>query len=299
MRLNGFQKTLAEALHAGCTGREFRVGYTDAFQFHQDALNTFMVYTFLDLDANQIQLDRRDPDEPFGPAWSHSFGSTRRWMDNLLQEAVCGIHGDVSVMKTPSDKVDDAPLLQAFGLADSHWASTLHHGFGSPPTRWGTRANNPTRRHHSYATNNAAAATPSNRICKDTGSLLRAQPHGLNANDTAPRYPPRRGIEASRAPPDTRRTQNVLRSYAVFGLRGTTREWNAGRDASPTFCICAATPRWWNLPMRRDARFERLSRGLGHAYARVGTEASREDMELEEAVKGVLGGLAARRDSLE
>ncbi|KAI8614815.1 hypothetical protein BC830DRAFT_1169091 [Chytriomyces sp. MP71] len=110
---------------------------TDAFQFHDDAMNTFLVYTLLNLDANEMQpvlLDSREPDGPFGAAWSHIFGSTNRLMDIgqlsngivgamqsntsdpviCFRKAVWGVHGGASAMKAPSEKTDGAPLVKAF-----------------------------------------------------------------------------------------------------------------------------------------------------------------------------------------
>ncbi|KAJ3393559.1 hypothetical protein HDU84_001689 [Entophlyctis sp. JEL0112] len=94
---------------------------TNPYQFHQDALNTFMVYGLLNLSSSEMQtviLDSRKADGPYTAAWSHMFSSSRRLLDIrqlalaakeiigsetpsptlCLRRAVWGIHGGISPM---------------------------------------------------------------------------------------------------------------------------------------------------------------------------------------------------------
>ncbi|KAJ3388108.1 hypothetical protein HDU84_000268 [Entophlyctis sp. JEL0112] len=113
---------------------------TNPYQFHQDALNTFMVYGILDLSVNEMQtviLDSRKADGPYTAAWSHMFSSTRRLMDIrqlaaaakqkigsearsptlCLRRAVWGIHGGISPMSrfaSRRSECTDATLHNAF-----------------------------------------------------------------------------------------------------------------------------------------------------------------------------------------
>ncbi|KAI8827995.1 hypothetical protein BJ741DRAFT_653894 [Chytriomyces cf. hyalinus JEL632] len=111
---------------------------TNPFQFHQDALNTFMVYSLLHLNADNTQivlLDSRLSDGPFTIAWSHIFSSSHRLLDirqlkNKIRKhsgnknarlcfkrAVWGIHGGISPLHrggTSRSRCKDAPLLHAF-----------------------------------------------------------------------------------------------------------------------------------------------------------------------------------------
>ncbi|KAI8614822.1 hypothetical protein BC830DRAFT_1169098 [Chytriomyces sp. MP71] len=122
------------------------------YQFHQDALNTFIVYTLLGLTPNEMQvvlLDRRDRDGPFTLTWSHLFSGSHRLMDLdqvvraagsakqnptlCFQRAVWGIHGGISPLAMDAHhsmaekvgKVHSSRLLEAFrafmleGIRDS------------------------------------------------------------------------------------------------------------------------------------------------------------------------------------
>ncbi|KAJ3072256.1 hypothetical protein HDU98_003952 [Podochytrium sp. JEL0797] len=115
---------------------------TNPYQFHQDALNTFLVYSLLDLDPAEIQpvlLDRRSPDGPYTAAWSHLFGGGMRLLDvrqlrdgaldkldpadggsgNIcFRQAVWGIHGGISPLsrngRIKNSWCTHAPLMLAF-----------------------------------------------------------------------------------------------------------------------------------------------------------------------------------------
>ncbi|KAJ3133820.1 hypothetical protein HK100_004033 [Physocladia obscura] len=114
---------------------------TNPYQFHQDALNTFLVYALLDLSPNEIQpvlLDRRETDGPFTIAWSHIFTSSNRLIDIreissavykhidsrkdsppilCLRSAVWGIHGGISPLSRNArteDSCTSSPLFEAF-----------------------------------------------------------------------------------------------------------------------------------------------------------------------------------------
>ncbi|KAI8614824.1 hypothetical protein BC830DRAFT_1125608 [Chytriomyces sp. MP71] len=121
---------------------------TNPYQFHQDALNTFLVYSLLNLQPDSIQpvlLDSRDRDGPFTLAWSHIFASSHRLLDlrqlrRAVQEAlpatgkrargerggrtVCfrrgvwGVHGGVSALSRGGTRRDveceSVPVLRAF-----------------------------------------------------------------------------------------------------------------------------------------------------------------------------------------
>ncbi|KAJ3232414.1 hypothetical protein HDU81_003006 [Chytriomyces hyalinus] len=117
---------------------------TNPYQFHQDAMNTFLVYSLLQLHPSKVQpviLDSRNSDGPYTAAWSHIFSSSRHLVDvrqirdaitaGLKQKAVpmnaspvvCfkravwGIHGGISPLSrggTKKTKCENAPLLFAF-----------------------------------------------------------------------------------------------------------------------------------------------------------------------------------------
>ncbi|KAJ3019739.1 UNVERIFIED_CONTAM: hypothetical protein HDU68_010519 [Siphonaria sp. JEL0065] len=115
---------------------------TNPYQFHQDAMNTFLVYSMLNLTTDNIQpvlLDRRKADGPYTAAWSHIFTSSRRLVDirqlseaamrqltgwagnsspNLcVRRAIWGIHGGISPMSRGGNKKSEcigSPLFQAF-----------------------------------------------------------------------------------------------------------------------------------------------------------------------------------------
>ncbi|KAJ3110380.1 hypothetical protein HK100_003057 [Physocladia obscura] len=107
---------------------------TNPFQFHQDALNTFITYVLLDLSPNYIQpvlLDRRDSDGPFTAAWSHIFTSSNRLLDirQLAHAAAAAIFTSKSAIISLSTKT--------LCLSDAIWG--FHGGF-SPLARGGTDA---------------------------------------------------------------------------------------------------------------------------------------------------------------
>ncbi|KAJ3235280.1 hypothetical protein HDU78_005278 [Chytriomyces hyalinus] len=117
---------------------------TNPYQFHQDAMNTFLVYSLLQLHPSKVQpviLDSRNSDGPYTAAWSHIFSSSRHLVDvrqirdtitaalkqntNPLnaspvvcfKRAVWGIHGGISPLSrggTKKTKCENAPLLFAF-----------------------------------------------------------------------------------------------------------------------------------------------------------------------------------------
>ncbi|KAI8614821.1 hypothetical protein BC830DRAFT_349904 [Chytriomyces sp. MP71] len=88
---------------------------TNPYQFHQDALNTFLVYSLLNLNPDEIQpvlLDARARDGPFTLAWSHIFSSSHHLVDIrqlanssshagqmlCFRRAVWGVHGGISAL---------------------------------------------------------------------------------------------------------------------------------------------------------------------------------------------------------
>ncbi|KAJ3320306.1 hypothetical protein HDU76_000323 [Blyttiomyces sp. JEL0837] len=57
---------------------------TNVYQAHQDFLNTFIVYSYYDLDHTQVQpilFDSRSTDGPYLAAWSHLFTTSKQLMD--------------------------------------------------------------------------------------------------------------------------------------------------------------------------------------------------------------------------
>ncbi|ORY29247.1 hypothetical protein BCR33DRAFT_724752, partial [Rhizoclosmatium globosum] len=134
---------------------------TNPYQLHQDALNTFLVYSLFNLSTASTQpilLDQRKADGPYTAAWSHIFTNSRRLVDirqlseaakkqlqgwkgksspNLcLSRAIWGIHGGISPMARGANKPNEcsnAPLSFAFRefMLDraKYWATTTR-GFG-------------------------------------------------------------------------------------------------------------------------------------------------------------------------
>ncbi|KAJ3285727.1 hypothetical protein HDU76_008097, partial [Blyttiomyces sp. JEL0837] len=112
---------------------------TNPYQAHQDMLNTFLVYSKLNLSADRIQpvlLDSRNADGPFVGAWSHLFTSSHNLIDIrqiidkaipnskpdsdgilCLKSAVWGIHGGISPLSREARKArmcKAAPTILAF-----------------------------------------------------------------------------------------------------------------------------------------------------------------------------------------
>ncbi|KAI8613980.1 hypothetical protein BC830DRAFT_1169794 [Chytriomyces sp. MP71] len=113
---------------------------TNPYQFHQDALNTFIVYSLLDISVDEIQpviLDRRNKDGPYTTAWSHIFTSSKRLIDIrqltngimmdlpaskkdpriCFKKAVWGMHGGISPLAMGGKTISscsNAPLIEAF-----------------------------------------------------------------------------------------------------------------------------------------------------------------------------------------
>ncbi|KAJ3250302.1 hypothetical protein HDU77_006783 [Chytriomyces hyalinus] len=130
------------AVEASCNldeDRWFQKGFgSGAAGWMRDALNTFMVYSLLHLNAENTQiilLDSRLSDGPFTIAWSHIFSSSHRLLDirqlkNKIRKdsgnnnarlcfkrAVWGIHGGISPLHrggTSRSRCKNAPLLHAF-----------------------------------------------------------------------------------------------------------------------------------------------------------------------------------------
>ncbi|KAJ3192010.1 hypothetical protein HK101_007186 [Irineochytrium annulatum] len=119
---------------------EIKWDTTNPYQAHQDFLNTFLVYSALDLDASETQailLDSRYKDGPFTSAWSHVFSGSRRLMDIrqladevlarlprhkpdpvlCFKDAAWGIHGGISPLSRGASRKDfcsSSPLILAF-----------------------------------------------------------------------------------------------------------------------------------------------------------------------------------------
>ncbi|KAJ3095482.1 hypothetical protein HK100_005826, partial [Physocladia obscura] len=116
---------------------------TNPYQFHQDAMNTFIVYSLLGLSPSQIQpiiLDARHADGPYTAAWSHIFSSSHHLIDIrqlstsaasyipssksqtekptlCMRRAIWGIHGGISPMARGGRKragCTSSPLFSAF-----------------------------------------------------------------------------------------------------------------------------------------------------------------------------------------
>ncbi|KAJ3133818.1 hypothetical protein HK100_004031 [Physocladia obscura] len=116
---------------------------TNPYQFHQDAMNTFIVYSLLGLSPSQIQpiiLDARHSDGPYTAAWSHIFSSSHHLIDIrqlsasaaslipssksqsetqilCMRRAIWGIHGGISPMARGGRKrarCTSSPLFSAF-----------------------------------------------------------------------------------------------------------------------------------------------------------------------------------------